>query len=248
MQHSGFFISIAGDRRYQASDYAAYFSTLVSNGVFPVPGTGLGVITNNDMTVTVNSGKAWINGYIYHNDSELVLTCDPAESILDRIDRVVIRFSITDRSIVAVVKKGIPGSSPVAPTLQRDNDIYELGIADMFILHGSTMISQVVITDLRMNTTYCGWVNSLIQADTTSIFNQYQAWFNQLVITGQAQIDELESELQSDWDIWFADVQSQLSGDIAANLLLQIQAIPRVYRGSTDPVSTRAIDFWFKEV
>lgn len=248
MEHSSFFNSVAGDRKYQASDYAAYFNSFITNGVFPDPGTNLQVIANGDMTVTVSIGKGWINGYFYSNDSILILPLDVADGVLKRIDRVVIQFNTINRSITAKVKKSTFASTPVAPTLQRDADAYELGIADIYIANGATSVSQANITDLRMNTTLCGWVNSLIQADTTAIFTQYQAWFtaNQSSFntdltdytttkqgeintwftdtqsTTQTDLDAMEAQFNTDWSTWFATVQGMLAGDIAGNLATQI--------------------------
>lgn len=233
MEKSSFFNSVAGDRKYQAADFASYFNSLITNGVFPNPGTNLQVISNNNMTVTVKAGKAWINGYVYINDSDLILPIDVADGVLNRIDRIVVRFDTVGRLISTVVKKGTFASSPVAPVLQRDADKYELGIGDILISAGVITIVQGNITDLRMNTTYCGWVNSLIQADTTAIFNQYQAWFTakqtefntslvDYTTANQAILDGMEAQFNTDWDTWFATVQSALNGDIAGNLLILI--------------------------
>ncbi|MDF1512157.1 hypothetical protein PZE06_29420, partial [Robertmurraya sp. DFI.2.37] len=51
--------------------------------------------------------------------------------------------------------------TPLAPELQRDADIYELGIADVYIGAGVTSISQANITDQRGNSNLCGTVNNL---------------------------------------------------------------------------------------
>jgi hypothetical protein len=64
----------------------------------------------------------------------------------------------------------------------------------------------------------------------------------------QVDVDALEAQMQSDFDTWFAGVQSQLSGDVAGNLLTQINERPHVFRGAVEPASPTAIDFWFKEV
>ena len=210
-EKSSFFNSIAGDRMYQASDFASYFNSLITNGVFPNPSTNLQIISNDDMTATVKVGKAWINGYVYINDSDLILPIEVADGILNRIDRIVIRFDTVGRLISTVVKKGTFASSPVAPTLVRDADFYELGIADIYIVNGATSIVQGDITDLRMNTTYCGWVNSLIQADTTTLLNQYESEF-----AGK------EVEFEDAFNTWFTDVKAVLGGDVAANLLVKI--------------------------
>ena len=171
-----------------------------------------------------------------------------ADGVLKRIDKIVIQFNTLNRNITAKVQKGTFASIPVALALQRDADAYELGIADILVNNGSTIISQANITDLRMNTTYCGWVNSLIQADTTAIFNQYQAWFTAQSNNYDADMVETQTQFQNDFNSWFATVQNTLSGDIAGNLLSKINEIPKIYRGTVAPTTPTNIDFWFKEI
>ncbi|MGH4125284.1 MAG: hypothetical protein ACREV6_20395 [Clostridium sp.] len=69
-----------------------------------------------------------------------------------------------------------------------------------------------------MNTTYCGWVNSLIQADTTAIFNQYQAWFTAQSNNYNIEMIANQATFQSNFKTRFATIQGQLNGDIAGNL------------------------------
>jgi len=225
MEKSSFFNSVNHDRNYLVSDFANFFSSLVTSGVFPIPSTNLLALANSDMTVTISIGKGWINGYCYENDSILILPIVVADGVLNRIDRIVLRMDTVGRAITAVVKKGVFASSPVAPTLQRDADGYELGIADVYVAAGTTSISQANITDLRMNTSLCGWVNSLIQADTTAIFNQYQAWFTAQSATYNSQMIANEATFESDFSAWFATIQGQLDGDIAGNLTNAINAL-----------------------
>lgn len=200
MEKSSFFNSVNGDRKYQASDFAEFFNSLITNGIFPNPSTNLQALSNSNMTVTVKAGKAWINGYVYILDADMVLPIDVADGVLNRIDRIAIRFDTTGRAINAVVKKGTFASSPVALALQRDADGYELGIADIYIAAGATSISQSNITDQRFNTNLCGIVSSLITADTTTLFNQFADGFN----------------------TWFNGIKNTLGSDVAGNLLNQI--------------------------
>jgi len=204
MVRSGFFNSVNGDRKYDSKRFAEYFASFIGNGVFPNPSTGLQVISNNDMTVTVQAGRAWINGYILINDDDYILTLNPADGVLNRIDRIVLRYDTADREIRIEVKQGTFASSPVAPALQRDADAYELGIADIAINKGAISISQANITDLRFNSTYCGIVTGTVnQIDTTNLFAQYEAAFHE----------------------WFAELKDILDDNTAANLLNQITGI-----------------------
>ena len=103
---SGFFNSKNGDRKYSASHFAEYFNSFIGNGVFPNPSTNLQVISSDNMSVIVRPGRAWINGYILINDDDYILNIDPADGILNRIDRVVARYDVVDREIRLEVKKG----------------------------------------------------------------------------------------------------------------------------------------------
>jgi hypothetical protein len=248
LEKSSFFNSVNGDRKYKASDFAEYFNSLLTNGVFPNPNTNLQVLSNNNMTVTLKVGKAWINGYIYFNTDDLILPIEVADGVLNRIDRLVLKMDTVNRNITAKIKKGAFASTPVAPSLQRDADGYELGIADIYIGKGVVSILQANITDLKLNTTYCGIVGSLIQPDTTAIFNQYQDWFNTKSGQYQTNLDAMESQFQSDFNTWFASAQNTLNGDIAGNLLTLINAIPKIYEGATEPTGITSIDYWNKEI
>jgi hypothetical protein len=247
-EKSSFFNSVAGDRKYAASDFASYFNSLLTNGIFPNPSTNLQVISNSNMTVTVSIGKGWINGYFYFNDNTLTLPIEVADGTLNRADRIVLQFNTVGRAITAKVKKGTFASSPVAPVLQRDADAFELALADVYVGAGVTSIVGANITDQRMNTALCGWVNSLIQADTTAIFNQYQAWFTAQSGTYNTQMIANEATFQSQFNAWFAAVQGQLSGDIAGNLANQISTLEgtgwtnQTVKGNADALATHSAD------
>lgn len=226
MIQSGFFNSVNGDRRYNADFFARFFGTLIGNGVFPNPSTGLQVYESSNMTVTVKPGKGWINGYFIISDSEYNLTLDTADGVLNRIDRIVMRLDFASREIKIAVKKGTFASSPVAPTLQRDADAYELALADIYVGKGVTAITQSNINDQRLNTSVCGIVKGLIdQVDTTTIFNQYQAWYQQVTGSTQAEIDAWQAQQEQAFNDWFATVQNTLSGDVAGNLASQITTL-----------------------
>lgn len=198
MQKSSFFNSIDGDRKYKAEEWAEYFASFIGNGVFPEPSTNLMVEANTDMTVTVKAGKAWINGYFYYNTADLTVQLDNADGVLKRIDRIVVRWSLTNRNIEIAVKKGTFASSPVAPVLQRDSDIFELSLADIAVNNGVIQITQVNITDQRQNSSYCGIVAGTVdQIDASGLFAQYEQAFND----------------------WFATLEDVLDENTAANLL-----------------------------
>lgn len=221
---SGLFNSVNGDRKYNATWFARYFATFIGNGVFPNPSTGLQVVENENMTTIVKAGDGWINGYFIVNDNDYVLQHDLADGALKRIDRVVMQLDYAGRIINIVIKKGAFASNPVAASIQRDPDYYELVLADVLIKPGVTEILQADITDQRLNSDLCGIVHGTVdQVDTSTIFAQYQSWLaNQQDIY---EVDMLEwTDLQKDEFIaWFQSVQAILDENVAGNLLLLIQ-------------------------
>lgn len=164
MEKSGFFNSSDGDRVYDATDFAAYFGNLVSNGVFYMVATNLQVSQASGLAVNVAAGSAWINGYRYENTDDLNMPLTTANGSNPRIDRIVIRLNQISRSIQLAAVAGTPAATPVAPALTRTSDVYELGIADVLVSAAATSIVANNITDTRLNTDLCGLINSLVSA------------------------------------------------------------------------------------
>lgn len=221
---SGLFNSINGDRKYNATWFARYFATFIGNGVFPNPSTGLQVVESVNMTTIVKPGDGWINGYFIVNDSDLILSHDNADGVLKRIDRVVMQLDYSGRVINILIKKGAFASSPVAPAIQRDPDYHELVLADVLIRAGTTSITQSDITDQRLNSALCGIVHGVVdQVDTTTIFNQYQSWYEQMTGVKLDEYDAWFTQHQQEFDDWFVSIQNILDTNVAGNLLQLIQ-------------------------
>lgn len=245
MEKSSFFNSVSHDRTYKAEDWAEYFASFIGNGVFPVPSTGLQVVANDGMKLNVKTGKAWINGYFYFNTGDLAVELDTADGQLNRIDRVVVRWDLTNRVMSVKVKSSSFSASPTAPALQRDADIYELALADIYVGAGVTAITQSKITDQRLNTSLCGVVAAVVQQIDTAAFNaQLQAWFaeyqslsaaeyntlvsymNSLKLQGNTQYEafeqhmaDFETQAAADFNAWFNGLQNVLDDNAATNLL-----------------------------
>lgn len=259
MERSSFFNSIGGDRRYKAEDWASYFASFIGNGYFPVPSTGLQVLAGDGMSIAIQPGRAWINGYFYTNEMEMVFPLETADGVLKRIDRVVIRWDLNARSITAQVKSSQPATNPVAPPLQRDADIWELCVADVFIRNGATAVSQADVTDQRLNPALCGVVAAVVnQIDTEGFNAQLQAWFKEYRLLSGAEytalvayvnnikqlsdkefealkawFENFKAQSTDDFNAWFNALQAILNENVAANLLSLI-------RGNTGKIEEEA--------
>lgn len=179
----GFFNSVNGDRLYNADDISNYFLKLISNGVFATPSNAMQVQESSGMTVSVSAGWGFINCKWLNNDSAYSMTLDAADIALNRIDRIVMRLNAdnTLRNMEMAIVKGTPAATPTAPALTRvSGGVWELSLAQIYVGANTTAITQANITDERPNTTLCGFVTGLIdQIDTTNLFAQYNAAFNE---------------------------------------------------------------------
>ena len=147
-----FFNSIEGDpREYQAEDFANYFNKFIPTGVFQ-NAQGLAVTADgSSMNVTVGTGAAFIDGYMYENDEPLTLTHDVADPNYDRIDLVVVRLdrNYGVRNVYSAIIQGTPGPNPQAPQLIDDGYIKDIPLAEVRIRAGQSTIGQSQITDKR---------------------------------------------------------------------------------------------------
>jgi len=168
--------------------------------VFPNPSTSLQVLSNDSYVISVQIGYGMLEGYMYYNTTVKNITLDVADGTLNRKDLVVVQLDITNRKIEAIVKKGTPGSSPVSPTVTRNDTIYEIAIAEVYVPASAASISQMNITDTRMDSTRCGWVNSTIQVDTSALFDQWESWYNTRT-----------TEYETDWTTWVQSIQDQIA-------------------------------------
>lgn len=219
-QKSGFFDTTADDpREYPSREFAEYFARFVGNGVFG-GGEKLKVsASGKDMNVSINLGYGWINGYMYSVfDAPLVLPLQQATT-QDRIDRIVLRLDVSTpvRAIRAIVLQGNPGTTPQVPVIVRTGDIYDLSLAQVIIKANTSTIQSHQITDERLNNQVCGIVTALItQADTTSIFNEFQSWLRTKTVEYQKQWDDFMKDIQDKGFATTQYVDQQISDKAAA--------------------------------
>lgn len=180
-----FFDSIDGEdeRYYTADEFAEYFRRFIRNGIFNGSGDNLQVgAEGQDMRTYVKPGYAWIEGYLYKIDIEpLILEHSTADPELNRIDRVIIRLdkSLEKRYVRAFILKGTPAVAPTIPELTRNENIYEIALAQVEILAGKSFIEQHQITDERLNNDVCGVVTHLFdQVNTSELFNEWLSYLN----------------------------------------------------------------------
>lgn len=191
----GFFNSATGDvREYTQDHYADFFKNFFNNGISHVNGNaGLKVNAGLGLDVVMEPGYAIINGFFYKNDSALNIPIDAADLNFSRIDRIVLRLDLSNRTIKSFVKKGTATSNPVPPVLQRDGTIYELSLAWVKINASGT---NVTVIDERGNEDVCGFVSVAADVPIQEMWNSFEQQWNLM---------------RANWEDWFEHRQTDIN-------------------------------------
>lgn len=182
------------DRSYKAEQLRNVYKTFFSNGVFLNVSDSFQVTPGDGMNIVVKPGQCCINGTVGHEENLRGLAIQASDSTSDRIDTVVLRWNanIDMRNIDLYVKAGVAQTVPVRPTLTRNETVYELGLADIFVNAKAGAISAARITDTRLQTDRCGTVTPFATIDTTTFFDQIQAYLRESENNIDAQMRQLQ--------------------------------------------------------
>ncbi len=195
------------DREYLADDFARFFRAFISSGVFMKESTNLQVLANGDMTVTLRQGKMMIDGYRYDSLQDIVIPISPADGLLDRIDRIAITWSRKDRNIHYTIREGDFSYRPVPPECRRSAEYRDYVVADIYVAANRISITQSAITDQRLNRSVCGMAAPFMDFDTTLVFNQLQAFYQETVASANGTYDQFVKDMEK----YLADLED--SGD-----------------------------------
>lgn len=180
------------DRLFNSAEFASYFGKFIGNGVYANKGNALQVQSDNtSMFITIKDGACFIRGRALDNDEDVSIRLENSDDNYTRIDNVVAQLDLIERDLTVKVITGTPSANPVAPTLTRNDDVYELLLATVQVDSGVTTISQSKITDKRSDTSVCGWTTgTLQQIEATSFFEQYTLAFNEWFATIKDILDD----------------------------------------------------------
>lgn len=212
----GFFNSVNGDRMYNAQQMASIFDGIINDGIFSSVGECFIVQPASGMTLTVGAGRAWFNSTWTYNDYDIAVVIPTSETILNRIDAVVLEINHTSsiRANSIKVIEGTPATSPVPPTLADTDDVHQYALAYVTVAAKTSTITAAMI-DNQVGTGSTPFVTGILE--TASLEALFLAW--------QDQFEAWLLSEQSDFDDWFANLQYVLSGDVAGNLQVEIEAL-----------------------
>lgn len=168
------------DRLYEAEIFRKYFAKFLSNGVYYGDWKGykensMKVTANGGLNIKVAKGAGLIEGADFENETEQIFTLERPTSG-NRLDRVVVKFdkTLATRETQLYIKQG---NGTTAKALQRDENVYEICIAEVTVKSSSNIV-QADIVDRRANSSLCGIVNSLISIDGEELYQRFQDYID----------------------------------------------------------------------
>lgn len=158
-----------------------------TSGVFGADGN-LSVSANDNMTVSVSDGPAWLSnaggdGCVIWNDTEqttgskMTLPVGIADPVLPRIDRVVASWDTVDYTALPeiLILQGTPASNPQPPALTNTTLKRQISLAQCRVAAAATKITASDITDERLDPSVCGIVTETVSVDTSVMQAQFKA-------------------------------------------------------------------------
>lgn len=203
-EYAYFYDSENGDRTYNADSFSNWLKKFFTTGVFQ---NELQVVSSGGMNVKVGEGYSNIEGKVkFFGETEF--TISPASSSLPRIDTVVVERNDVDRDFsLKVITGQYSGENPQPTPPVRENEVYQLVLAQIYVAAGAVSISGVNITDTRPNSELCGWVVGTVN---------------------EINLSQILQQSTQEFYEWFATIQDVLDEDTAGHLQNEIDEIRAV--------------------
>lgn len=214
---------------YSAED-AMLFNLPVSSGLYP--GRDYFPITlSGGFSVKIGVGLGFMRyaeakGFTFYQNTEETLYFDESDTVLSRIDRVVLQWNENRNAVSLAIKKGEPSSTPVAPARETSSELYELVLYDIIIAAKATNITAANVTDQRLNPDLCGLMaNNITSIDTVAIDAQIKALIASQSTEIQRAVDNALQEAKESGDFkpvkgvdyWTEADKAEIVADVITN-------------------------------
>lgn len=201
----GFYNSIDHDRRYDAIQMSSIFDGVIKDGVFMSLGNRFQVKQDTNMTVLVDTGRAWFDHTWTLNDAVLPIQIPISEVVLNRIDAVVIEVNATTpvRANSIKVVKGTPASNPQRPTLTKTEYIHQYPLAYISVNQRVTSIRQADITN-AVGTSECPFVTGVLQGmNIDMLVAQWEDQWRRFYEEQTTDMTKTNAYWKSMWESWY---------------------------------------------
>lgn len=258
----GFYNSKNHDRRYNALQMSSIFDGIIKDGVFMSIGNHFNVTANGtNMAITIGTGRAWFNHTWTLNDAPMVLSLQPSNLVLGRIDAVVLEVNneVTVRANSIKIKTGTASSNPQKPSMTNTQTIHQYPLAFITVAAGVTLINQAdvenavgitptpfitgVLETINIDTLIQQWKDQwrvFYERQTKEITDANIYWNNKWKVDYNAQIQEMK-ESNEFWKLQWADNYAAFDQDLKATFAMWTALWKEFYETQTiDIESTNA--------
>ncbi len=173
----GFFNSKGLDRTYTAENFTEYLSSIICNGILHTYGQNFSLTAaSSGLKVILGTGKAWINGHYFVNDSRY--TIDLSEYMDESLPRYVgiaIYLDTTEsvRSVTLKLFPGTPAENPQLPSIPQDEDHVRLLMYAVRMNPGASRITESDWFDYREDANVCGYCKCILgKCKVTELMSQ----------------------------------------------------------------------------
>lgn len=223
-----------------------------TSGVFAAGGNAaVQALASPGMAVKVTNGTGWLSnangdGIVWWIDTEqnegVQLAIDQADSVLHRIDRVIVEWKTTTYVDYPEVKilKGTPASTPEAPALTNDGNVRQISLAQIYVKAGSTSVTSSAITDERLNTSVCGLVTEKVSVDTGTMQSQFATMLAETKAQVNTVLDDTTGQARS-----VLDAINQELADLEAGTAVELKKL--TFADTTVPVSAFVSDNTYQD-
>lgn len=210
--YSGFFNSKGLDRTYTAEDFTNYLSSLICNGILDTYGSNFKLTAaDTGLSVTLGTGKAWINGHYFINDARYSIDLSEyMDESLPRYVGIAIYLDTTEsvRSVTLKLFPGTPAENPSLPSIPQDADHVRLLLYAVRLNPGATDLTSNDWYDCRSDENVCGYCKCILgKCRVTDLMAQMaqliaEVQENNETIAGlTTKVAELEAEIKDIGDI-----------------------------------------------
>ena len=163
---SGFFNSKGLDRTYTAENFCDYLGSIICNGIQNNYGQNFSLTaSSNGLKVILGTGKAWINGHYFINDTRYSIDLSEyQDESLPRYVGIAIYLDTTEavRNVSLKLFPGTPAENPGLPTIPQDDDHARLLLYAVRLNVGATSLTEHDWYDYREDSNVCGYVKCIL--------------------------------------------------------------------------------------
>ena len=129
------------DRTYTAENFCDYLGSIICNGIQDNYGRCFELTAGSGLSVTIETGKAWINGHYFINDARYSIDLSEyMDESLPRYVGIAIYLDTTEavRNVSLRLFPGTPAENPSLPSIPQDEDHVRLLMYAVCLNPGAT--------------------------------------------------------------------------------------------------------------